>query len=697
MSNSAIILPLKESFSNKDFGAVSIWVNYYIKNSSNFHDLVFCRKLPKNIKYLNKNICPINVDSKIFTNRKYIQNISNEIKKREISSVEIHNRPEYAYYLIKNNPDIKINLIFHNDPNFLRYSDNVEYKNFLLNNCNKILFVSNWIKKRFFLNLNLSHKNNTEIVYNFINPIKKFPKKKKLIVFSGKLNKSKGYDIFGKSVIKILNKHTKWKAEIYGNEERETFSFNHPRLKINSWISHDKLLKVYENASISVVNPTWDEPFGRTALESASRGCAVITSKSGGLSETFKNNLVLKVNNSKNLIKKLNELIRNKKKLKKIQLLNYKNVIHKPEKNIKILDGLRSSKKFIKFPKLKNFRILHISNFGIKNDHRIFNISIAKKISNGLIRNGHDVINFDYRNFSQRLFDKNTLDNKIISIIKNYQPNLILLGHNNILDRKTLLEIKDKYLSKIALWYEDHLMKGDPNFINNLKLVEKNNDLIDQYFITTAPDVIKTKIEKKKLNFLPIPVDPMIENGEFFNHSKSKDLFFALSHGVNFGKLKKNTFDSRLLFIEDLLMSSNDKINYHIFGLYGHQPKWNFEFNNELKICKTALNLSRGGPTKYCSSNRIASLMGNGVLPFIDSKIRYQDFFDNDEIETYSSSSNLISKLTKITSSDSKLIKRSRNAKKRYFDIFECRIIADYITYKVFETNRKYNFIWDKR
>ena len=144
-------------------------------------------------------------------------------------------------------------------------------------------------------------------------------------------------------------------------------------------------------------------------------------------------------------------------------------------------------------------------------------------------------------------------------------------------------------------------------------------------------------------------------------------------------------------------MSSNDKINYHIFGLYGHQPKWNFEFNNELKICKTALNLSRGGPTKYCSSNRIASLMGNGVLPFIDSKIRYQDFFDNDEIETYSSSSNLISKLTKITSSDSKLIKRSRNAKKRYFDIFECRIIADYITYKVFETNRKYNFIWDKR
>ena len=30
-TKSAIILPLKESFSDKDFGAVSIWVDYYLK------------------------------------------------------------------------------------------------------------------------------------------------------------------------------------------------------------------------------------------------------------------------------------------------------------------------------------------------------------------------------------------------------------------------------------------------------------------------------------------------------------------------------------------------------------------------------------------------------------------------------------------------------------------------------------------
>jgi hypothetical protein len=45
-------------------------------------------------------------------------------------------------------------------------------------------------------------------------------------------------------------------------------------------------------------------------------------------------------------------------------------------------------------------------------------------------------------------------------------------------------------------------------------------------------------------------------------------------------------------------------------------------------ILKWHLNLSRGKPTKYYSSNRIASLMGNGLLVFIDKKVQMNDFFN---------------------------------------------------------------------
>ena len=61
---------------------------------------------------------------------------------------------------------------------------------------------------------------------------------------------------------------------------------------------------------------------------------------------------------------------------------------------------------------------------------------------------------------------------------------------------------------------------------------------------------------KKKLNFLPIPVDENIENLKIYEHkNRYKDLFFALSHGVNFGRLKKNKIDEREAPIKTLLQN----------------------------------------------------------------------------------------------------------------------------------------------
>ena len=111
---------------------------------------------------------------------------------------------------------------------------------------------------------------------------------------------------------------------------------------------------------------------------------------------------------------------------------------------------------------------------------------------------------------------------------------------------------------------------------------------------------------------------------------------------------------------------------------------------------KTALNLSRGGPSKHCSSNRIASIMGNGVLPFIHKDIKYQDFFDNDEIETYSSVKNLIYKLSNIKDNDLILKKRSKNAKRRYFDLFDCTIVSDFLINRIFNNKSRFRYKWIK-
>ena len=86
--------------------------------------------------------------------------------------------------------------------------------------------------------------------------------------------------------------------------------------------------------------------------------------------------------------------------------------------------------------------------------------------------------------------------------------------------------------------------------------------------------------------------------------------------------------------------------------------------------------------------------MGNGILPFIHEKVKYQDFFDNDEIITYKNSSDLIYNFSQIKNEKLKIIKRSKNAKKRYHEIFNNQIVANFIIYKIFNTNKKFNYIW---
>ena len=61
-----------------------------------------------------------------------------------------------------------------------------------------------------------------------MNPLKKFPKKEKIISFVGKLNRSKGFNVFGNSIIKILKKYSSWKAIVIGDEPREVYNFQHP-------------------------------------------------------------------------------------------------------------------------------------------------------------------------------------------------------------------------------------------------------------------------------------------------------------------------------------------------------------------------------------------------------------------------------------------------------------------------------------
>ena len=690
--NIAILLPYKEKFNIDQAGAASIWVKDYLDISKLSSQTTVYGNLEKKIKPLTNNYKNIDLKNKLIRkNIAYTNELYKEHLKHKFSIIEIHNRPESLLFLLKKKITAKLIFVFHNNPKDMRGSASVKERINIAEKTDQIYFVSRWVKDKFFEGLPYKHKNNCEILYPAIKPLNRFPKKEKLIIFCGKLNSSKGYDIFGNAVLKILDKFKDWKAIAIGNEPREKFDFQHKNFKILDWIQHKKILKYYSKASISVVPSRWLEPFGRTAMESAAYGCATITSKNGGLPETFDNELFLERISSDEIYRLIYKLIKNKKLQKIIQKRNFLNVKHKIKNKVKQLDDLKrfflNSNVYVN--RGKKLKILHISQFDDRNDYRLFNISISSKISKGLIRNGHDVINFSYRNYINKsiIQDRNrTINQKVLDITNNYRPELIILGHNNFLYRNNIEILKSKFNCKISLWYEDALGKkaDGPHWRENLSLIETNNDLIDTYFTTTHPDEIFTTINKKKMTFLPIPVDENIENLKLYeNKTNYKDFFFALSHGVNFGKLKKRKKDEREDFIKKL-MNKFPRINYNILGIANENPKWNYDYYKELSKCKIALNLSRGKPIKLTSSNRIASLIGNGIYTFIDQKTQYDKIFDENEVGTYKSIDDLGNKVEFLLSNENKIKKYAKNGRDKYFKLFNSKVVSDKIINKTF-------------
>jgi glycosyltransferase involved in cell wall biosynthesis len=699
----AVLLPNKEDYSKNNAAAASIWVKDFNQGYIASKQVVYGNS--SSSSYLSKNFINLKENNLINNSFFYIRNFINKLS-TSIKVIVIHNRPHFFFILKKKFPKIKFILVFHNDPNTLRGSRSVKEKIDILNNCDKIIFVSYYVKERFYYNINNILPAKGEVIYpstNYYNHnFKKKLKKEKIIVFIGKLNSAKGYNFFGPAIINILKKYKNWRAIVAGNEKREFFDFKHERLKVFNWLSHKQIINIYKKSSISIVPSTWDEPFGRTAMESSDMGNALITSGRGGLKETALSPIYLKAINTKSIQSEIEKLIKHPKLLKKIQKYNYEN------KKINYKDSLKKISNFkISLLKKDNFKInfinnknnnkvLHIANFDEKNDFRLSNINLATKISNGFMLGKFQTINFSDRSFLQQNTFSN-IDIRILNIIKNLNPSLILLGHTNSLKTETLKIIKDKFLDiKIAFWYEDSVNSGGPDYNKNRTFIEKYKDYVDQYFVTTDKNHIETSIPKNKLNFMPIPVSYVSEN---LNLSKTKDhefdIFYAVSHGVNRGTLKKNKIDERYKFLR-LLMSKSKDLTYNIFGFNNIQPIWGDVFSNEISKCRFGLNLSRGEPVKYYSSNRIATLVGNGIPTLIDEKTKYGDFFSNNEMIFYKNIYDLIDKVNFYKKNERKRIQLGINGKTKYFKIFNNKIVANYIATKTLGIKSLYNYEWEK-
>ena len=238
----------------------------------------------------------------------------------------------------------------------------------------------------------------------------------------------------------------------------------------------------------------------------------------------------------------------------------------------------------------------------------------------------------------------------------------------------------------MAQWFLDRM---DSNWINNKKRFLDKIDLMDASFCTTDPKSLKIS-SKNKVFYLPNPVDKSFEVLENYkNQYFNNDVFFAMSHGVHRGVLKRGKFDERETFINRLIKKTPN-IRFDLYGMNNIQPIWADDFLLAISQSKIGLNLSQGRPAKYYSSDRFSQLMGNGLLVMIDEKTKIGNFFNRNEIVLYKNLSDLSEKVIKYSNDHKLRSSIARNGRIKYFKYFNSTKIAEFIINKTLEINKKY-------
>ncbi|MDC0473535.1 glycosyltransferase [Alphaproteobacteria bacterium] len=276
----------------------------------------------------------------------------------------------------------------------------------------------------------------------------------------------------------------------------------------------------------------------------------------------------------------------------------------------------------------QKLHIVHCATFSA-NKFGMDYYSGNNKISNGLIRNGHMVHDFSYRDVARhqaplriKQFGIDKMNRRLIETVQAIEPELLLLGHSELVHNETLKKLRRlRPNMKIAMWWVDPL----DGFLVNRDFFIERIDLVDYFFLTTDPKALKDflPLEKplERVHFMPNICDASIDTGRAFDIEKPRhDLLFIG---------RKTGLRSDLI---DFLRTQMTDLN---LGLYGQDKKSLTQgqaYIDLLSNCKMAINFSRYNDIPLYSSDRQVHLAANGCLTFTPETPDMKSLFSEDEM-----------------------------------------------------------------
>ncbi len=340
-------------------------------------------------------------------------------------------------------------------------------------------------------------------------------------------------------------------------------------------------------------------------------------------------------------------------------------------------------------------RILLVDNLLIRRYGKL-RMGPGRALACGAVRGNHRLCEFSDRDLARymglgiRPLGEALVNKALLKTAVNFHPDAILLGHCDFIRNETLDAIRVKLPQvRIAHFNVDPLCDNHPQ-----EQMRERMHSCDALFATTAgrEHLAPFTTGKNIVAFMPNPADAALEVSD--NSLKAVDefeydLFYA-------GQPRKG--DPRLAFIERLVASLKDKpLRFELVGMGGTPAiVGGYAYDQLLAKSKMALNINRYFGMKWYSSDRLAHLMGSGILTAIYDGDCQQDFFTADEALWYHDVDDLTEKLLYFQSHDDARRAVAAAGRRKYHEIFSGARILNFMLETLFRTSYTSNYEWQE-
>lgn len=294
--------------------------------------------------------------------------------------------------------------------------------------------------------------------------------------------------------------------------------------------------------------------------------------------------------------------------------------------------------------------------------------------------------------FGSRKFGIDPANRKLVELARQFRPDLLLLGHADVIHPQTLDEIRaNRPGIRIAQWNVDALFEHD-------NIIRLNNKIahVDCTFVSTAgARLMELGDRGHKVAYLPNPADPSIERYRSFAYPREElrtDLFFASGSGSvpRFHAGIETTANQ----IATRIIKAFSDLRFDFPGILGAPHKFGCDYDDALASSAMALNVSRRNDHYLYSSDRIAQMMGCGLLTFVDRATGLDLFFTDEEVVFYASEDELLAGIEHHQRDDALRRRRAEAGWRKYFQMFDATRVSKYIVDSVFDRVDPATFDW---